>query len=485
MVNFSRAWSRPFRFVCGVDNPNVFSKLSCKGKAGIYVFTNEYDSQVLYVGKAEGTSVDICDRLRSHVTDKGNDGIGDLSTHGETFIIRWAECRNPAFSESVAIILLQPLFSKRLEWAVDRRSIDMQVPSADQCVWEAQRLGLFPSEVDYYNNLVKNLCQALGFDIGQNRCLKEELCEKAESYKNSTDWKATSEVLKALQGQWKKVGSAGREIDDYLWNRFKNAVNQFYERRQNYFQQLEYAQQENKKKKENIIREAESLSYSSDWKTTGEAFKKLAAQWKIIGSAGKEHENELWESFRQAQDIFFTQKNNFFQDNLRKKEKLVNAAENLTNNQITAIVTGKIDIGDVSVAIQRVKELQAEWKTIGSVPKDDADRLWYRFKKACDCVFASAEEERKRKQNEWRCKMLELLKRKREQAEKLRDSIEHDRDVLGRAEDSYYNVRPGSRAEEIRASLRDKRAALEEKIRSKRTRLDELEGSIRDIQSKL
>jgi hypothetical protein len=159
MVNWSRAWSRPFKFTCGIDNPYVITKWPCKGKAGIYVFTNEYDSQVLYIGKAEGTSVDISDRLRAHVADDGNNGIGDLSTHNQTFLIRWTECKNPTFSESVAIILLQPLFNKRTEWGIDRRSMNGQIPSADQCVWEGQRLGLLPPDADYYDNLIINLCR--------------------------------------------------------------------------------------------------------------------------------------------------------------------------------------------------------------------------------------------------------------------------------------------------------------------------------------
>jgi chromosome segregation ATPase len=75
--------------------------------------------------------------------------------------------------------------------------------------------------------------------------------------------------------------------------------------------------------------------------------------------------------------------------------------------------------------------------------------------------------------------------RKRQQAERLRESIEHDEGNVSRWQDTIYNLRPGGRADEIRDDLESRISDVEDKIRSKRRRLDELEDSISDIEARL
>jgi len=206
----------------------------------------------------------------------------------------------------------------------------------------------------------------------------------------------------------------------------------------------------------------------------------LQEQWRQIGSAGRDYDDALWQRFRSAQDKFYERRSAFYerqnqerQENLRRKEHLCSAAESLAYTQ------------DTKAAIQRVKEFQAAWKTIGQVPRDRADALWDRFRSACDRVFAHANEERARKQAEWQSKMRDTLAHKREQVARLRESIEHDEGNISRWRDTIYNLHGGGRADEIRDSLEHKISSVEEKIRSKRDRLYELEEAIRDIQSKL
>lgn len=150
-MNFNNQWSQPYRFTPGKDNLSDIDHWGCKGKAGIYVFRDQYDSTTLYVGKAEGTSSDIRSRLRTHLRDmsKGNAGIGDLVRHQQTFTIRWAASKNPLLSESIAIIQLEPLFNKRNEWAGINRA------SLDQCLAEGERLGLASSRDKALENLTR------------------------------------------------------------------------------------------------------------------------------------------------------------------------------------------------------------------------------------------------------------------------------------------------------------------------------------------
>lgn len=476
-MRFNTAWSDQVIFTGGEDSTRRVSKFwGCQGKQGIYVFSDEWDREILYIGKADN----ISKRVAEHLRGKGRREIFDLVKDKKTIRIRWAESKYPFLSESVAIIQLEPKFNEKPQWNIDQYKID-------SVLHEAERLGLLPSGTRYWENVAVNLCEALGLRVSEYRREKEQLCSQAESLSESTDWKGTADALKALQAEWKKVDRTWKSSEDELWNRFKSAIDKFYERRKQYFEKRDREQEENRSRKEKLCRETESLSYSEDWKLTGEAFKRLTEQWKQIGFAGKSYEEVLWQRFRTAKDKFYERKTEFYKENLQRKEQLCTSAESLTYDSVMNAFypTRGWGPGDVRDAIKRVKELQAEWKTIGPVPRDEVDRVEKCFRNACDRVFKWGREEGERKQAEWRNKMQETLARKKEQAERLRESISHDESVLARKNDSYYNVRPGRRADEIRESIRNQISALEDKIRSKRKRLDDLEASIGDIQSKL
>lgn len=140
---------------------------------------------------------------------------------------------------------------------------------------------------------------------------------------------------------------------------------------------------------------------------------------------------------------------------------------------------------DTRTAVEEIKRLQAEWKSIGPVPRDRADELWETFREACDQVFENARHERERKQEEWRTKMQETLDRKREQAGRLRESIVHDQSNIDRWQDTIYNLHDGGRADDIRYSLESKISDVDARISSKQDRVIDLEDVIRDIERKL
>jgi len=341
---------------------------------------------------------------------------------------------------------------------------------------KAEALGDFDSLL----NKLKSLEREITDEQSRSRSRKEQLCSRAESLSYSTEWKSTAEKLKELQQEWKASGSAGRDLNDALWDRFRLAQDKFYERRKQHFDNQEQERQRNRAKKETLCSRAESLGSSSDWKNTALALKSLQEEWKRLGSAGREHEDTLWQRFRHAQDKFYERRAAHFderdreqRENLHRKERICLEVESLAYSSDTKAATG------------RVKELQEKWKTVGHVPRDQADALWERFRHACDRVFEHARHERERKQDEWRSKMQDALSRKREQADKLRGSVEHDEGNISRWQDTIDNLRPGGRADEIRDDLESRISDVEDRIRSKRQRVEELEDSIRDIEARL
>ena len=91
---------------------------------------------------------------------------------------------------------------------------------------------------------------------------KQELVEKAETLKDSTDWKKTSDKLIALQKEWKTIGMVPKKIGDQLWNDFLAACNHFFEARNAVHADSHNEERENLSKKNEIIAQLKELAES-------------------------------------------------------------------------------------------------------------------------------------------------------------------------------------------------------------------------------
>jgi hypothetical protein len=212
---------------------------------------------------------------------------------------------------------------------------------------------------------------------GANLQRKEELCARVEAVADSSDWKETAELIKLLQEEWKAIGPVPREQADAVWKRFRAACDKFFDRRKATFSEADERRAESLKIKEALCVEAEQLKDSTDYKGAAERLKALQAEWKDAGSGPRGASEAAWKRFRAACDHFFERRKAHFaaQDgerkaNLEKKEALCQKVEAMTGLEA--------DPGEV------IRGLMVEWKTIGPAPRDDADRIWDRFRTACD-----------------------------------------------------------------------------------------------------
>lgn len=319
--------------------------------------------------------------------------------------------------------------------------------------------------------------------LAENLQRKEELCARAEALADSTDWKATTDAMKGLQSEWKAVGPAPPDRADEVWTRFRGAMDRFFDRRKEYLENHDQSLRENLERKEALCVRAEELAGSTEWKATAEAMKGLQDEWRAVGPVPPNRSSELWNRFRAAMDQFFLRRKEHYdrqekeqKENFRRKEALCVRAEELA------------DSTDWKETAEALKTLQAEWKSIGPVPRKKADALWGRFHGACDRFFTRRNEltrgERGRG-GDWRDRLLDTLERKRDQANRLRDSLDRDEENLERWRSNLSRLRSGPGVTESRAELEGKIADVESRAQSKRTRLDELEASIQEISAKL
>lgn len=286
----------------------------------------------------------------------------------------------------------------------DFKEIKDVPPAAESEVWKQ-----FQAVVErFYDNLKINK-ELRDFDFRKNLDAKKALIEEARGLEAMTDPVAAFRVLQGLHEQWRAVGPVAKEIRDQIWDEFKEASTVVNRRHQEYFEQRKAAELVNEEAKTALCEEIETIKIDeirsfADWNAATERIVALQKKWKEYGYASKKANTQLYNRFRKACDDFFEAKAIYFQKtkdelsaNLEKKTALCERAEALKNTD------------DIRKAADEVVKLQAEWKSIGSVPRKQSDALWQRFTAACNYFF----DERKRQSKERHREEQDNLEKKR------------------------------------------------------------------------
>jgi len=227
-------------------------------------------------------------------------------------------------------------------------------------------------------------------DLDQKKNLEMELqlCERAEElYLEQSLNKAMNEAQQ-LQTKWKEIGVVPREKRTEIWTRFKAAVDKVYDNKKNFLEGLREKHTANLELKVKLCEQAEALASSvfdkhSVWQDGLKNVLELQTEWRKIGPADKVQNDEIWKRFKNAVDGFFKSKDDYY-----KKKKQEYAANLQLKTEICMQAEGLIENSDWKTTAAELIRLQQEWKKIGQVGSSDKnDKIWARFKLACDGFF--------------------------------------------------------------------------------------------------
>lgn len=260
-------------------------------------------------------------------------------------------------------------------------------------------------------------------DLKKNLEKKMELCEKAEELLMEDSIIKSFKMLQKYHEEWREIGPVPRESNEEIWERFKSATEKINERRREHYKELQEIQKENLEAKEALCEQAKLLVSEldckrvSDWEKATEKVDGLMKVWKSIGRAPKNKNDEIWKRFKISLDSFYNQKRSFFSalkkqqiENYNLKLKLCERAEAVQDNDSWKITTDELI------------NLQKEWKKIGPVPRKYSDKVWKRFRGACDIFFERKFEFFKGKRQEEE----ENLKKKKALIESIKSYKESD-----------------------------------------------------------
>lgn len=250
-----------------------------------------------------------------------------------------------------------------------------------EAIWE--RFKVATSQV---NKKHQAYFEKIKADQKVNLAAKTVLCEKAEEIAarevaESNTWNEYSKELEGLQKEWKSIGFASKKDNQKIYDRFRAACDQFYNRKREYYSQFKDQMTRNMEQKIALCEQAEAMKESTDWKKTTEDLVNLQKQWKEIGPVSRKKSDQIWNRFRSACDYFF--------DNKEKNYGGVDPqyVENL-NKKLAIIEEIKAyEPEDRASDAEAMKEFMNRWNEIGFVPFKEKEKVQAMFKEALNSKF--------------------------------------------------------------------------------------------------
>jgi hypothetical protein len=219
---------------------------------------------------------------------------------------------------------------------------------------------------------------------------KEKIAARAEQLVGNlgaVNWKRSSEEMAELFSRWQQIQKEGpkvaKSITDPVWKRFSQARAKFEAGRRKYFAVQDAKFKESKKLKADLTAKAQQLVDKGA--QAAAEYRKLQAEWKKAGKAGK-LEEALWESFRAAGDAIFLKKKT-------EEEQLASSqAENLNAKFSLLGEAAAIDTTDLKSARSKFNQIKVKWSRIGHVPRNQVKSLESRLRQLESKISAAEKE---------------------------------------------------------------------------------------------
>ena len=266
----------------------------------------------------------------------------------------------------------------------------------------------------------------------KNLELKTALCEKLEAIdldaiKTAAQWEATTKEVIAMQQEWREIGFAPQKMNVKIFERFRTINDVFFSKKAEFFKELKSQYSSNLEKKQELVKKAQELADSTDWKKTGDKIIALQKEWKTVGVVPRKQGELLWKDFLDACNKFFEARNkanagtrNTEHSNLAKKREVVAKLKDLLENPVE----------NVQQALQKLTE---EYNSIGHVPFKEKDNIYKEYHAVLDKIYKDLHiSNAKRRLDNFKNNLKNV-------AEKGSDALDNERGRLLRRYDQLRN----------------------------------------------
>jgi hypothetical protein len=208
------------------------------------------------------------------------------------------------------------------------------------------------------------------------------LCEDMEKLAETRDGRAIDRVLQQSGKAFEQVGKVPAEQRDALSDRYTKARGKLVIKASELREAEDWQRFQNVPKAEALIATAKELLAAESVPDLGNRLRALQALWKEVGPMPQRRSKELWDQFKQVCDAIYERVKGQRAVDAEKFAEVAKAKEALI-----AEAEGLAESTDWAATADRLKQLQAQWKESGHLPRKQGDELWKRFRAACDRFF--------------------------------------------------------------------------------------------------
>ena len=239
----------------------------------------------------------------------------------------------------------------------------------------------------YYNmKLSKDLKE---LDFKRNLEFRTQLLAKIESLLQIESIRGMERMIKLYRMEWSEMGPTAPEKTEELRSRYRELIGEVYQKVRVFYKDRQKEEHTNLDAKKVLLERAQKISEEKfdtpkQWQTMTDTLQNILLEWKQIGFAPKAENEKMWESFRTALKVFYTNKRFYFGElkkvykgNREKKTTILTKAEEF------AAATHE----DWDASTKKVLQLQKDWKESGHIDAWDENKLWKKFREACDKFF--------------------------------------------------------------------------------------------------
>ncbi len=237
----------------------------------------------------------------------------------------------------------------------------------------------------FYNiNIYKELKD---LDLKHNLDEKLKVLEDQKHLLEVNDVRRLEVEVRLNQDRWNEIGPTFKEEWDKIKDEFWAITKEIYKKVQEFYNERRGEQGKNLEIKQELLNrvtyiDSLELKAHKKWQEKTKEIIEIQKEWKMVGFVPKENASKLWKEFRTTCDHFFEKKRQHYAEvhdiqnaNKLAKIALVEKAEALKEN------ADWNETSDVFI------KLQKEWKQIGPAHQRDENKLWRKFREACDQFF--------------------------------------------------------------------------------------------------
>ncbi len=257
----------------------------------------------------------------------------------------------------------------------------------------------FKAEEDPYENDIKDLqreyrqlrierSKRLENEKEDNLQKKYEVIEKIKGLINNEESiNKTFNEFRALQQEWRDIGLVPQSEMKNLWDTYHFNVENFYDYIKINRELRDLDLKKNLEAKIKLCEKAEELLLDPSIIRAFNTLQKYHEQWREIGPVPREQKDDIWERFKAATTTINKNHQQFFEDRKLEQKKNLEAKTALCE-KVEAINENEIDSHkEWDKFSKELIELQKVWRTIGFAPRKDNNKIYERFRSACDNFF--------------------------------------------------------------------------------------------------